>query len=375
MFSLSFPNRVSRLYPLFALTLLLSSSVLLYAWQRDQIELSNIANVEQHQQDLYNQISTFTKQQTLDQAKIQVQSQKITDTTDSLTKIQQQLQGLNQQLTTKNQQLTQAQQQLTTQQDQLAENATELQQLRSHPPLFSFINQSNLPDIATKEQDVKDFMTTAYTYVQAMYGQPYLLSHITISFVNQLSIPGAAAQIVITNSSSGISINIQLLDFNKGDYESLETLVHELCHGFHGVSVLQTSALEEGMTVAATDAIMGKMMADNKIPQFSHLYIDITPAEYQQFNASLMVPSNNQAFYNNPDIAKLYQELGYAWYQFYKQDPNFFLKLNNAYYPQAQKGILPSDTVILNSIRSVLSSVNGEPINQYLEENKAFNPS
>ena len=372
---LPLPTRVSRLYPVLALTLLLSNSVLLYAWQRDQIELNNLSTVQEHQQELYNQITTFTKQQNLDQAKIQVQNQKITDTTNSLTKVQQQFKDLSGQLDSKNQQLAQAQQQLTQQQAQLSKNATELQQLRTQPPLFSFVNQSDLPDIQTKEDQVKEFMQNAYTYVQNMYGQPYLLSHITITFVKQLTIPGAAAEIVITNSTQGISIDIHMLDFNKYDFESLETLVHELFHGFHGISVLQSSVMEEGMTVAATDAALAKMMADNKIPQFSHLYLTTSPEQYKVYNTSLQFPASNEAFYSSPDIAKLYQAIGYAWFQFYKQDPDFFKKLNETYYAQTQKGVLPTTSLILNSIRSILSTVQGEPINQYLQENKAFNPS
>ena len=44
--------------------------------------------------------------------------------------------------------------------------------------------------------------------------------------------------------------------FDENSFEDVNTIIHEIMHGFHGVAVFESSAFEEGMTVAATDAVM-----------------------------------------------------------------------------------------------------------------------
>ena len=367
-FSISIPNRVSRLYPLFSLVLALSTSIFFFAWQNTQIELNRIANVEQHQKETQALVDSLTSEHALDKATLQVQTQKIADATSSLAKIQQQLESTNKQLVI-------AQAQVKQQQDQLSKNASQIDQLNSRPPLFSFQNSSSLSNVTQKETDVKALITNAYSYIQNLYGKPYLLNSITITFVNSFDIANSAGEIVIKNSSKGIDINIHLKDFDKNSFQDNNTVIHEMIHGFHGVAVMESSAYEEGMTVAATDAVMAAMISDGKLPHFSHLYLNITDQQYATDNTTLRILTDNQAFYNDPEVATVYQLIGTAWYWMYKEDPNFFKNLNSAYYAKVQQGIRPDDAVIRETIRQVLPSIKGQSIDSYLAINRAFNPT
>ena len=133
--------------------------------------------------------------------------------------------------------------------------------------------------------------------------------------------------------------------------------------------------MEEGVTVAATDALMAKMIADGKLPKFTHLYLNLNASEYAQFNSSLRVPEDNQLFYSDPEVAKVYQLIGTAWSAFYTRDPGFFLKFNTAYYAKVQNGLVPDDAMVRDVLRSIVPSVNGQSIDTYLATNTAFNPN
>ena len=363
------PTRVSRLYPVLSLVLLLVGSGTLYRWQITQINADTaVQQRDKKIQTLTGQLATLTTQEAKDQTTLSSQAIQLKDTTDKLQKA-------SADLVDKEKSLTDAQAKLKQQQDQLSSNATELQQLRSRPPLFSFQNTSNLPDAAQKEADIKELVTNAYDYIQQLYGQPYLLNQITITFVNQFTIAGAAGEITIQNGSNGISIDIHLKDFDKNNFQDNNTMIHEMLHGFHGVAVMKNSALEEGMTVAGTDAVMEKMIADGKLPHFSNLYIIATDNQYQDWNKNLLIPADNSSFYASNDIAKIYQVIGYAWMKFYREDPNFFKELNEMYYAQVQKGEDPSLSLITTDIEKVLPYVGATPSSVYISQNQAFNPS
>ncbi len=334
-----------------------------------------MADVQQHQKELTAQIETLTAARQLDQAKIQVQNQKLDEATASLNSIQEQLVGKTQELATTQLQLTQAQVQLEAQKNQLSQNATEIEQLRARPPLFSFQNKSSQLDIAQQQADVKELVTTAYDYMVKMYGQPYLLSAVKITFVDEFSIKGAAGEVVIKNTAKGIETDIHLKSFNKNSFQDVNTVLHEVTHSFHGVAVMQSSALEEGATVAATDALMKQMMTDGKIPTFSRLYLDLSDQEYEEYNSTLKVLADNQLFYTSQDVAKVYQLIGTAWLRFYSQDHDFFKKFNAAYYAKVQQGLQPTDTLIRETLLTVAPEVNGQSIQTYLATNRAFNPS
>ena len=353
--TLSRPTRISRLYPAFALTLALSTAVLAYAWGSAEIELTDLSQTySQRDANLRQQVLSLTADSKDSHAKLAVQQQQITDTAAKLAALQKQQSTLSSQLGTTTQQLATAQ-------NQLSSNASELQTLRSRPPLFSFADQSSLPDVSVKEAAVRSLVSSAYGYIQGVYGQPYLLDSIKITFVKQYDIAGSAGEILISNGPKGISIDIHLKDFNPDDFQDNNTVVHEMIHAFHGVAVFQTSAIEEGETVAATDAVMAKMTADGKLPNFGHLYLQTPDSEYRQLDSSLSIRADNVAFYSDPNISRIYQVIGTAWYKMYQEDPQIFSAVNAEYYPHVQNGQTASTALALQAIRDNLKSVSGVP--------------
>ncbi|MBU6389709.1 hypothetical protein KGQ71_04315 [Patescibacteria group bacterium] len=369
------PTRVSRLYPIFALTLAITNAIFIYAWQSADLTLSNLSVVEQRNEALHNQVDQLTSQQSIDKSTLAFQKQEIGQNAQKLADLQKQIKAETDSLAAKDALLQQAQKQVAAQQAQLTSNASELEQLRNRPPLFSFQNQSGLADINQKEADVKALVTNAFPYIQKIYGQPYLLHQVSITFVNSLSIAGSSGEIVIKNGPGGISMDIQLEDFDKNSFQDNNTIIHEIVHAFHGIAVLDTSALEEGITVAATDAIMQAMINDGKLPDFGHLYLILSDQEYADWNTALHIPADNTLFYSSPDIAKIYQVIGKAWYRLYQQNGSFFKDFNAAYYPKVQKGISPDNALVLDTIRSVIPYVGSQSIDDYLKVNQAFDPT
>lgn len=365
---LSYPNRISRLYPVFAMFFALTTALFYYAWQRTQIELIRVARFAEQQEQMQKQIENLLFEQKNDKAQLKTQEEKIASATVALAKVEK---DLNE----KNSALQKAQDQLKNQEAQLSLNASELERLRTRPPLFSFQNQSTLSDIEQKKTDIKQLITDAYSYIEELYGMPYLLNSITITFVDSFTIAGSAGEIVIENSNRGINIDIHLKNFDKNSFQDINTVIHEIIHGFHGMAVFETSALEEGITVAMADAVMERMMKDGKIPSFSHLYLSATESQYQLWQDTVPIYSNNDQFYSSPSVAKAYQVVGTAWYRFYQEDPEFFKKFNASYYPFIQKGNNPDDGLVLDTIRKTIKTVKGESIDTYLSTNKAFNPS
>jgi myosin heavy subunit len=348
---------------------MIGSSSLVYAWQNTQIN-GNVAVQERNVkiEQLSLQVEQLTAQSKLDKATLQTQQEQIAQKNDLLKAVEQDLNNATQQL-------KDAQSQLTKQKDQLATNSTELEQLRNRPPLFNFKNQSSLADIESKEAAIKEVVTAAYTYIQDLYDKPYLLNTITITFVDNFSIAGASGEIEISNSAKGISINIHIKDFDKNSFEDVNTIIHEIMHGFHGVAVLDSSALEEGMVVAASDAVMATMIKDKKLPSFERLYLILNEAQYSSYNDMLSIRSDNTKFYQDPLISRVYQLIGTAWYKLYNADPSFFKKFNVAYYAKVQQGLTVDAAEVRAIIASIIPEVEGLPINQFLSQNRAFNPS
>lgn len=368
MYTISLPTRISRLYPVFALTFALSTAVLAYAWGSSEIELKNLSALyATRDASLRQQVVSLSADSKNSHAKLTIQEQQITDTAAKLASLQKQQLSLNSQLGTTTRQLATAQ-------NQLSSSASELQTLRARPPLFSFANQSNLTDISVKEAAVKNLVSTAYGYIQTIYGTPYLLDSVKITFVNQYNIAGSSGEILISNGPKGIAIDIHLKDFNPDDFQDNNTVIHEMIHAFHGIAVFQTSAIEEGETVAATDAVMAKMTADNKLPDFGHLYLQIPDSEYQQLNSTLAIQADNARFYASDNIAQIYQVIGQAWYKMYQADPQIFSTINAKYYKKVQNGQTATTALALQSIRDSMISVAGTPIDQYLQTQIAFNP-
>jgi myosin heavy subunit len=348
---------------------MLASSSLVYAWQSSQ--LTGDAAVQERDRTITSlklQLEQLGAQSKIDKATLQSQKEQIASSTTKLEAITGQLSSVTDQLKS-------AQAQLDNQKSQLASNSNELESLRNRPPLFSFQNKSSLVDIEKKQAEVKEVVSSAYDYIVTLYGRPYLLNSITITFVNEFSIAGASGEISITNGSNGISIDIHLKDFDKTSFQDVNTVIHEIVHGFHGVAVLDSSALEEGMAVAMTDAVMTAMIAEQKLPSFGRLYLVVTENQYADYNQKLTVHADNEAFYRDPQVAKLYQLIGKAWYRLYEQDPAFFKKFNAAYYAKMQAGQTIGAADIRALIASVLPMVGSTPTETFLSANRAFNPT
>jgi hypothetical protein len=370
------PKRVSRIWPLLTVIALLSCSTLYYYWQFSQIT-SGVAIEERDQQiqALRNQVTTLTTQQQNDAATIQRTNEKLTSVNLELESNQKKLDAKQAEFEQVSKQLSEIQGKLTAQQQQLSTSATELERLRNRPPLFSFKADANVENLEQKQQDVKEIITNAYDAIQEIYGAPYALNQITISFVSSLSISSAAGEIQISNGPQGISITIRLKDFDKNNFQDVNTIIHETIHGFHGIAVLESSAFEEGMTIAATDAVMQELTKRGVIPDYGRLYISMSANSYARANSELTVKANNDQFYADPSIARIYQMIGYAWYQLYRTDVGVFKKINNAYYARAQRGEKITDAMITGIIKETVPTVNGLPIATFLAEQRAFNPS
>lgn len=264
--------------------------------------------------------------------------------------------------------------QLKNQEDQLSTNASELEKLRQRPPLFSFQNKSSR-DVEAPKADVQKVVTDGYDYIESIYGKPYLLHSVAISFVDNLTIANAAGEIVITNSDKGLDLEIKIIDFDKNNFASVNTIVHEIIHSFHGLATLEPIAYEEGITVAAADAVMEKMIRDGKFPNFSPLYVRINEQKYNSYNSdpTFVIPTSISAFYSSPKVAEFYQVTGYGWMKFYREDPNLFRRFNETYYKYIREGRSSSKEMTLEVIKGLMPSVGGEPIEQYLTKSKAFN--
>jgi hypothetical protein len=270
-----------------------------------------------------------------------------------------------------NQDLTQKIKELNSAKSQLTANAAELSKLRSRPPLFSFkVESSSIANIEQKKEDLKQVVTDAYDVMVDVYSQPYLLSSVTITFVDSFSNPNAGAEIVISNGSQGLQLTIKIKDFNKNDFNDVNAIIHEITHSFHGLAVLDPVAYEEGITVAATDAMMARLIALGKIPHFSPLYVRISSGDYA--NSSLSLPRNNNQFYSSNNTGDYYQLAGYGWYELYKADSGFFKKFNEKIYTTKRDGKEITETVVKDTLKSVVTGpVQGQSVDSWLQT-KAF---
>jgi Skp family chaperone for outer membrane proteins len=253
---------------------------------------------------------------------------------------------------------------------QLSSTASELSKLRERPPLFVFKVDSNLTNVDQKKEDVKNLVTAAYDEIVSIYSKPYLLHSVTINFVNSFSNPNASAEIVIENGSDGLQLTIKIKDFDRNSFDDNNSIIHEIIHSFHGLAALETVADEEGITVAATDAVMSRLISQGKIPSFNPLYIRISSSDYA--SSSLTVPRDTTSFYTSSDTGKYYQLVGYGWYQLYKADPNFFKIFNEKMYASKRQGQDMTESLVRqNIVASVSGQISGKSVNDWLQT-KAF---
>jgi hypothetical protein len=280
--------------------------------------------------------------------------QTLAEKTAALAKKQEELNTLSKSLETKQADLAKAQKQIDDVKSQLSSSSAELSKLRNRPPLFSFQVKSNsVQDVETKKAAVKQVVTDAYDVIESIYGKPYLLHSVTITFVDSFSNDKASGEIVITSSDQGLDYDIHIKDFNRDSFNDTNTIIHEVIHSFHGLSVLAPTAFEEGITVATADAVMAKMIAAGTLPHFSSLYIQLSDSQFASMQSSLSIPRSDSALYGSDDVADYYQVLGKAWYNLYKADSGFFGKFNEKIYARKNAGETITEQVVLDTIHEV----------------------
>lgn len=345
---------------------LIANAFLTWQWQLDHMNYAMLLAGESRQLQVSGARNSRLRQQNLDfKETITEQEKELAAKLEELAKKQDELNTLSKQLTdkkkeldSKNTELASAQKQLNDQKSQLDANSSELAKLRNRPPLFSFQNKSStLSDIEAKKESVKRVVTAAYDTIEEVYGKPYLLNSVTISFVDTFSNPNAAGEIVITNSDKGLSLEIRIKDFDANSFSDVNTIIHEIIHSYHGLAVLEPTAFEEGITVAATDAVMKKMIAAGSIPPFSPLYIRMSEAQYATYQSSLSIPRDQDALYGSAQVVEMYQVVGKAWYKLYEADSGFFKKFNEKIYAKKQAGQEITEQMVLDTIREVRPGV------------------
>lgn len=257
-------------------------------------------------------------------------------------------------------------------QGQLTATSNEITKLRTKPPVFTFkVESSNISNVEQKKEDIKSVVTNAFPIIEDVYSKAYLLHSVTISFVDTLSVPGAYAEVKITNGTDGLSINIRITDFDKNKFDDINAILHEIIHAFHGLAALDSPAYEEGITVAATDVVMEKLIAQNKIDSFNPLYIRLSSDSY--YSTSLTLPNDRSFYTDTNNAAQYYQIAGYGWYQIYKADSNFFKTFNEKLYKKVREGETVNDATVKQLIKdSTTNSIHGKTISEWLET-KAFN--
>ncbi len=277
---------------------------------------------------------------------------------------------LTQQLAGKAKQIDDANKKIAAIQKQIAGTSAQLAILRQTKPLFSFsIESKTITNVEQKKQDVEDVVTAAYDEIVNVYSKPYLLHEVIISFVDSTTIPGAYAEIKVTNGSNGLTMNIRIRDFDKHNFLDVNAIIHEIIHSFHGLALLDPTPYEEGITVAATDAVMTNLEAQKKIDNFSPLYIRIGLQDY--LNSSLTVPRGD-SFYTDGHAADYYQLIGFGWYEIYKADKNFFKTFNEKLYQKVHDGNTISEGIVKQLVKDATSAtVDGRSIDDWVKT-KAF---
>lgn len=360
---LALPTRVSRVYPVLTAALMVGSSGLTYAL------LSSRLNADTRVSELTQRVATL-------ETDLLTAKSSANDASTRLSSASAALATVEKELIAKQSALAEAEAQLAKQQQQLSANTTELEELRSRPPLFSFANEStSLANVAAKQAALRTLIENMYTVATEVYGNPYGLAQIKLTFVDSFTITNAIGETAITTGPNGITIEIRLKDFDANRFSDVNTVVHEVLHGFHGAAVLTVPAFEEGITIAGTEAIMRELIKRGVIPNFSPLYLTTSGSQYTLYNQNIAVFRDTDAFYSSPDISKVYQMLGTAWMRLYETDPAFFRKFHDAYFPLISQGKTVSDAKVREIIAGIVPTVQGEPVLTYLSANRAFNPS
>lgn len=342
--------------------MLLIAALLFFMWQDDRSaltyiigsahdELSLVSATNRH---LKRQNQLYQKNITKKDVELKEKSEELATKQNELSNLSKELSAKGKDLSDKIKELSEAERRIEDQKSQLSANASELTKLRNRPPLFSFqVKASKLSDVEAKKESVRQVVTSAYDMIEELYGKPYLLHSVTITFVDKFTNEKAGGEIVITNSNQGLDIDIRIKDFDKNNFNDVDTIIHEVTHSFHGLAVLEPPAFEEGIAVAATDAVMKRLIESGEIPNFPALYIRLTESEFQSFQNDLSIPRDATAFYTNEKVADFYQLLGKAWYNLYAADNQFFIKFNERLYSKKHNGSDIALELVLDTVREV----------------------
>jgi len=369
------PTRISRVYPVLTLILLLASAVFVYAWQVTAVELCSLCTIYKQQNEyLERRVTALTADTTISAARLQTQERLIAENKQRLAELEQQVASQKVTLQDTETRLATAQEQTARQESQLSANATELQALRARPPLFTFSSPPGSPQLEIQQEDIKKFVEKAYPIIQDVYGAPYATSQIAITLSDSLDIPGSIGQTTIESGPNGFKVTITLPDFDDGSASDLTTLVHEIGHAFTGAATPRDAAIAEGIVVGATELIMDRLVKESIIPPLSQRYLNITPTKYNDLNSKLRLPADTNAFYSQSNISDVYQMIGMAWYRIAQQDPQIFRKLHDSYNGSSRRGKVARPPSVLQALRSSIEKVGSTPIDTYIAENQAFNP-
>lgn len=365
---LGMPRRPSRLFIILFIASAVLNAVLLinlgYQESRLMLERQSWRNSLRLSEA---QSSTYKQQRDVAQADLDKKNAELADLNKALDDATQRLKNTESELAS----LTAR---IKSQESQLAQNSAEIQSLRSRPPLFKFESATSR-DVAVAQNEVKEVVTAAYEIIQAVYGKPYILHQVTIKFVDSLSIPGAVGEIEISNSLQGIAITIKIIDFDKSDAENVDTIVHEIIHAFHGVAALSAPVMEEGITVATTDAVLSQLEQRGVIGNIRP-YINLSADQAANWNASLGNPPANQSFYSLPKtkVQQYYQLAGWSWQQLALERSDFLSVFNEKLYDRVAQGSSPAPALVRQLVAETVPTVQGRPTAEWLATQVIFNP-
>ncbi len=359
------PTYVSRVYPVLLGVMVIATSYTTYAWKKAEYDLQKVPDTSIRLGQLEKRVTELLKEQKEDRTLLTARQKELEQTNQKLGDAQTSLLSVQKDLTT-------AQSQVKNQQAQITTNAAELEKLRTRPPLFSF--PSTNPADSTQQAEVKEVVTAAYDVMREVLGDPYNLSGVTISFSQSLSITGSTGETRIESSSSGVKIAITLQKFSKDNFADVNTVLHEIIHAFHSAAVVDEAYIEEGKTVAETDAVMKTMIERKLLPEYGRLYLIATDEQLAKWG-SITIPKDSAQFYQGADVSKRYQITGTAWYKLYQADPTIFKRLNNQYYPEVQRGIFPNQGVVFTALKAIQPNVGTQTIEQFIAAQHGLNPN
>ncbi len=278
----------------------------------------------------------------------------VKEKSDELAKVIADLDSARKDLEEKQALIKEKEEKIARQQSQISANSKELQELRRRPPLFSFQNRSSNPDIESQKADVKNLVENAYSFIEDLYGSPYLLHQITISFVDSLSREGSAAETYIKNSAEGLEIDIRIKSFDKSNYSHINMIIHEVVHGFHGIAIVMPVAYEEGMAVAVSDLVMDRLQQSGKIT---------TPSRFLEHRAfpGITIPLDSSQFYSGDKVWERYQVVGESWWQLEKAHPGALKRFNEEWYKHIRDGEEPNQELVKQTLDKVCSGCTVTP--------------